>query len=107
MSWWNVVTAPSGGLGPNGFQKRGLETEANDLAQIVPTVVRKMKQFWETCATEPAEYWGFGHVPRSTTVGGLTEEICSKQGTDKHYGINKATWKLESSWHICQLMVFL
>ena len=56
-----------------------------------------MKQFGETCATEPAEYRFFGHVPRSTSVGGLTEEIRSKHGTDKHCGINKVTRKFESS----------
>ena len=50
-----------------------------------------MKQFGEICATEPAEYRFFGHVPRSTSVGGLTEEIRSKHGTGKHCGINKVT----------------
>lgn len=45
-----------------------------------------MKQSGEICATEPAEY-SFGQVPRSTSVGGLTEEIHNQQGTHKQRGI--------------------
>lgn len=95
-----MATVLNVGLGLYGFQKRDSETEANDLPQTVPKVVKKTKQFGEICATELAEYWFFGQVPKSTSVGGAVEEILSKQGTDKYCGINSDLKIGESQAHL-------
>lgn len=93
-SWWNI-TPLSIDLGSKGLQKRCSETEDNDLPLTVPKVVGKMKNF-EEISTEPIEYWFFCQIPRPASVDQLSEEIHSKQGTNKHCGVNKVIWKLES-----------